>query len=115
MEQCPGEISMKIVDEKLLDEFRQGTKCELCGEISRSGLDPHHIFQKGLGGGGRIDLRINIIALDRKCHSMVHNGMIKRDFLLEIVAKREFMTVEEIIDQIHAIRRLPKGNKENRQ
>lgn len=44
--------------------------CELCGAVA---VDIHHIILKSQGGDDNID---NLIALDRKCHEMVHCGSI---------------------------------------
>jgi hypothetical protein len=36
--------------------------------------EPHHVFAKGMGGGGRLDIRWNLVALgssvllDCRCH-----------------------------------------------
>jgi hypothetical protein len=89
---------MIIIDEELLDEFRHKTRCEVCGKRIWTGLDPHHIFAKGLGGGSQLDIRENLISLCRWCHSSHHAGHNPtRKLLLLIAAKRENCAVEEII------------------
>jgi hypothetical protein len=97
---------MKIIDENLLQEFREKTVCEWCPW--RGPTDPHHIFSKG---AGRLDVSVNLVSLCRLCHSKVHaansknNVRPKKADLLELVAKREGTTVEAITDKIHRLRR----------
>lgn len=97
---------MKIVDDKLLQTFREKTICEYCGKTFRGGLDPHHLWAKGMGGGGRLDHKLNLIALCRKDHSASHGGG-KPTFneLLEIVAKREGVTADYIRTEVFRMRR----------
>ncbi len=52
-----------------------------------SGADKH-LWAKGMGGGGCLDVRINLIALCLNDHGRVHLGKIARPDLLGIVAKR---------------------------
>ena len=100
---------MEVHNPELLRQFREKGKCEFCGQRSGTGLDPHHIFSKGIGGGSQLDVAINLIALCRMCHRYYHNGKIYRQELLEIVAKREGTTLEAIVDEIYRLRRTPKG------
>lgn len=97
---------MKILDSRLLNEFRSRHTCEWCGMVSLTGCDPHHIFSKGMGGSQRLDLRINVVALDRACHDAVHACHITRDDLVSLVARREKTTVEAIVDEIHRLQRI---------
>jgi len=105
---------MKILDEALLDEFRTVGRCDVCG---RSCLfrEPHHIWARGMGGGGRLDVRINLLAVGQSrtyqcsCHGLIHNGAINRDDLLLIVARREKTTPDDITTEI---RRLQRANKD---
>lgn len=97
---------MKIIDEVLLFAFRLKGRCEWCGKYG--GVDPHHIFARGLGGGHRLDIEINLIALCRLCHNEVHAGHIMRVDLLAIVAKREKMSQDEILDAIRDLKRRPR-------
>lgn len=108
---------MKILDEALLDEFRTVGRCDVCG---RSCLfrEPHHIWARGMGGGGRLDVRINLLAVGQSrtyqcfCHGLIHNGAIKRDDLLLIVARREKTTPGAIRDEINRLRRLDREGRE---
>lgn len=98
---------MKIVDELLLDQFRAAGHCELCGKWSPT-RDPHHLARRGMGGGGRLDVRINIIALCWLCHLRVHDGVIPRKEIIRLVAAREGISPEALVDEIHRLRRTSK-------
>lgn len=101
---------MRIADEPLLDRFRQAGRCEWCHTFCKR-RDPHHVFARGFGGGLRIDVALNLVSLCPHDHIMHHNGHHPfRANLLEIVAKREGLSVLEIVDEINRIRRLPKGS-----
>jgi len=105
---------MKIIDEELLDEFRGAGHCEVCDKLCLW-REAHHIFAKGLGGGGRLDVRVNLISVGKTkpfpccpCHGLIHQGKIKRDTLLLIVSEREGVSVSEIEEIIFRLRRTPK-------
>jgi hypothetical protein len=86
-----------IHNEPLLSEFRRKTRCEWCGQNSRTGLDPHHIYTRG---AGRLDIRLNLIALCRLCHAEVHAGIVDKYSLVAVVAQREktdYDTIERLI------------------
>lgn len=97
---------MKIVDEKLLHKFRLKTRCELCLKVWP--VDPHHLLAKGMGGGSRLDHKLNLISLCRKCHTLFHAGRIPKVDLLEVVGKREGLTVDEIETEIYRLLRAKK-------
>ena len=97
---------MKIIDDVLLLAFRLKGICEWCKR--RGGVDPHHLFARGLGGGHRLDIEINLISLCRTCHDAVHMGSIMRCDLLAIVARRERMTQDAILDAIRDLKRAPR-------
>lgn len=59
--------------------------------------EPHHIKSRGAGGD---DIQENEIDLCGECHSKAHNGQIKRQTLIQIVADRERMTYEEVCQKI---------------
>lgn len=77
---------MKITDEPLLDVFR-ARPCEWCGAPPRS--DPHHVYRKGMGGGARLDVCLNLISACRECHQKQEDGRISRSEQWERVAARE--------------------------
>ncbi len=97
---------MRVVDENLLAQFRAKGRCEWCKRASV--VNPHHIWARGMGGGGRLDVPANLIALCLSCHEYVHAGMILRCDLLAIVARRENTTQDAITGEIYALRRAPK-------
>ena|ERR1700733_15449142 len=91
-------------NERLLDRYRGPGKCEVCG-IWSDMRDAHHAFERGHNSWKRIDLPWNLISLGTmlggqcQCHRRYHNGVLKRARILEVIAARERVTVEWIIDQ----------------
>lgn len=60
-----------------------------------------------MGGGSRLDIRINLMSLCRiPCHNDA-DGKIPRCSLLEIVAKREGRTPDSIEEEIWRLLRTP--------
>lgn len=98
---------MKIIDEALLQEFRDKQRCEWCGRVGI--VQPHHLWARGMGGGGRLDVRINLIALCANCHSRHHQGgrPLKCDLLADVAA-REGMMQDDIEREIYRLRRARK-------
>ena len=100
---------MKVIDEELMQAFRLKTHCELCGYALKYYAHPHHCRHRGHDGGGRLDIQINLISLggpwDCNCHGKYHDGNIPREQILEVVAKREGLTVEELTQKLDEARR----------
>ena len=100
---------MTIVDENLLDEFRTPGPCEWCGKACER-REPHHIFARGLGGGSRLDIRCNLIALgsgihwECACHQAAHAGRISRLQLLLVVGQRECYLASDIEEEVWRLR-----------
>ena len=95
---------MRIVNESILDLFRVPQPCAWCR--IRVATDPHHIFSRG---AGRLDVAINLVSLCRQDHRNAHDGhQPTREQLLQIVARREGISVETIVDRIWLLRRLDK-------
>lgn len=94
---------MKIINKPLLREFAALPWCERC--LGPGPCQAHHIFGKGMGGGRRFDIPINLIGLCVECHVAFHNGRIDREELLAIVARREHTTPEAIQEEIWRLRR----------
>jgi hypothetical protein len=103
---------MRIINESLLAEFRTVGKCEACGRKVYP-LDPDHYRCKGIGGGSRLDIRINLAALCRLCHSHLQEGAEGRRKVLEIIARRERCRPVDIEAVIDLLLRLPKGTDES--
>lgn len=76
-------------DRKAISCMRK-SYCERCGRVAN--IEPHHIFTVGSGGQ---DNRENLLQLCSACHISVHMGGIARDELLEIVAIREGISMDE--------------------
>jgi len=101
---------MIIIDEYLLDEFRAPGPCEWCGMLCLR-REPHHIFAWGLGGGGRLDIRCNLVALGSSilrecaCHQAAHAGLISRLQLLVVVGHRECCLASDIEEEVWRLRR----------
>ena len=93
---------MIVIDEALLDEFRNAGRCEWCHRKRQ--VEGHHVMCKGMGGGARMDVRINLIALCRVCHTLVHAGTIDRDMIIEIVAAREGVPFTWLKDELLRMR-----------
>ncbi len=91
---------MIIRDEKLLDLFRGPGACELCGKGCMK-REPHHVIAKGMGGGRRLDIRINIVGvgsspgMECQCHNNADTAAEKAR-CLRVIAEREMTTVEAI-------------------
>jgi len=81
----------RVVDKKLIKQMTGGT-CEYC--YSPAYGQSHHI--KTVGSGGP-DIPENLIQLScaNACHDKAHRGLISKDVLFSIVAKRENITVDE--------------------
>lgn len=97
---------MLVIDEPLLNEFRQKGRCEWCARKRQT--CPHHLHARGMGGGGRLDIRVNLVALCQECHDNHHlgNRPLRCD-LLAVVAAREKTTQDQILEEIWRLRRTP--------
>ena len=111
---------MMIRNKRLLKTFRVAGLCESCQRYCKV-REPHHLRAKGMGGNGVLDLRINLISLGGSvllpdgrrlfgcaCHHDVHTGKIAAERILRVVALREKVHVEEIIEVMDFLRRLVK-------
>lgn len=79
----------RVKDRKMIKAMRKNY-CERCGAYAD--IEPHHVFTVGSGGG---DIAMNLIQLCTSCHIGAHDGSIKRDELLAIVARREGVAYED--------------------
>lgn len=91
---------MKVVDEALLAYFRQ-KPCEICGHPPPN--EPHHVYCRGLGGGSRLDICLNLITLcgvfygSGHHNEMQHRGKAGREECCRIIAKREGLESGEVV------------------
>lgn len=99
---------MKIINKPLLASMAHPGPCEWCGKLC-SARESHHIFSRG---AGRLDIRINLIALGKgfscPCHTEAHQGHITKDDFLAVVAVREKCYQADIRDVVHLLRRMQK-------
>lgn len=93
---------MIVKDDALLDEFRKRGRCEICHEW-RHRLFPHHFHGRGMGGGSQMDVRENLLALCWKCHEDCHWARVERKEQLRLIARREKMTPEQVMDRIYEL------------
>ena len=98
-------FEMIVICEELLDEFRRARRCEHCLAQAKNGCDPHHVFGRGLGGCTRLDIRVNLVALCRKCHTLYHDGSISRLAMIRIAAAREGVPDEAVAETVYRMRR----------
>jgi|ERR1700719_671738 len=100
---------MVIIDEPLLASMRLAGPCDLCSKWCRS-REPAHILSRGMGGGRRIDHRLNLLALGTvfqcDCHNRIHRGKIGEAEQWAAVAEREVTTPEAAQFEIRRIRAL---------
>lgn len=66
-------------------------RCEYCGRPASG--EPHHLRPRSLGGR---DAKENLIQLCPDCHLRAHSGLISPRALMEIVARREGVSPEEV-------------------
>jgi hypothetical protein len=97
---------MKIINPDCLARFRAFRYCEWCGK--RGSVDVHHLYRRGHGAGSRLDIPINLLALDRLCHLTLGNMRWDAARPLEIVAAREHTTSAAIEATILYLLRQPK-------
>lgn len=78
----PVPKNKRIENKKLIDKKKHN--CEYCHR-RKCYTNTHHIKSKGSGGN---DVKDNLIELCSNCHRKVHDGIIKKQELLEIIKKR---------------------------
>lgn len=109
---------MKIPNKKLRRLFAMPGLCELCGQPCPK-REGHHLRAVGMGGNGRLDVRINMISLGGSkktpegflrfwctCHRQYHDSRRAAQRMLEIVAARERTTVDLIAEVMDFFQRL---------
>lgn len=104
---------MKIIDKELLRQYRTPGRCEFCKRYCRV-REPHHLEATGMGGGKRLDIPCNLIALGSSlgfqctCHHDLHVGHISPEDMLAVVAVREGVMQDSILAVRWFLMRLPK-------
>lgn len=105
---------MKIINEALLTEFHSPGPCDICGKFCHE-REPHHFRRRGFGGGSRLDISINLLALgstprwECQCHTRIHAGELTACDELNAIAKREKAEPDDIARALYFIERLDKG------
>jgi hypothetical protein len=104
----------------LMKAFSGPGLCSWCGKAVSS-RDPHHVVARGIGGGKRLDVSVNIVSLcttfsgGGNCHHMAHNGReITKSDLLAVIAAREECLQDEIEVVVWLLLRLPKDATDER-
>lgn len=98
---------MEILNPELLAWFRRKPQCEICRCFRP--VVPHHVYRKGMGGGGQLDVPENLLAVCSFCHDMIHDGHVPYEFQLARLAEREGFSMDEIEAKIREYRDRPKG------
>ncbi len=102
---------MKLDDPTLRATFSGRGRCEFCHTWS-SCLHCAHVMSRGAGW---CDIASNLVSLCYQCHASQHSGGYPtQDQLQAIAARREGVTVEAAIAEVHRIRRADKNGAEPR-
>ena len=85
-------MSVKDVD-LLIRLHEEASGCEVCGKSGNVKLEVHHIWAKGIGGGSRLDVGMNLIVVcakyDGNCHDKAQANQISKRELWGIATERE--------------------------
>lgn len=94
-----------IINELLLQTFRDFPRCEWCGVEGRGTLQPHHVICRGMGSGSRLDIPENLFAVCWKDHDLIGRGKITYWQIIPIVAKRCGKGVDELREYVFELLR----------
>lgn len=103
-------------DEELLAELRRPGPCWWCGHMF-SRRDPHHVEPKGIGGGKRLDVPLNLFPMGPSgpggclCHQLAQENKITRESIEAVLASRLGLLQGQIRAAVHRLLRAPKGCK----
>jgi predicted HNH restriction endonuclease len=77
----------RITDTRLIQALRAAIGyCEICGAYPAAGERAvHHCRPRGAGGGDTLD---NLIVVCPVCHLRLHQGLMSRSQLLDLVNER---------------------------
>jgi len=100
---------VRVIDKTALQKARDAGRCDICGQ-QRAALDAHHILCRGAGGGSRLDIPQNLLAL---CHEPCHRfcqERLPRRVQLQIVIWRDGLdrTPEQLEEELWQILRTKK-------
>lgn len=95
---------MKVINQELLRQFARAGRCELCGSSCKH-CHAHHLLARGMGGGGRVDIPENLLALCPPCHRKTHDGHVKLEVLVKLVGERMGLAPDVVLERIWEIRR----------
>lgn len=100
---------MIVIDERLLAYFRSKGKCEVCGTEGQ--MQPHHCKPRGMSGGSRLDVALNLIALCWQCHGRLQEGgRAAQEQCWRVIALREGLkSWEQCEEAVHRLLRRPKA------
>lgn len=109
---------MKIICHDLLRRFREPGPCEICLKQCKV-REPAHIVARGLGGGGHLDVPVNLLSLgstprfECQCHYNQHaTGIPDRTEMQFLAAAREGMTFDEVLEIVWKLQRARKPTRE---
>ena len=90
----------QVVSPETIQEVREaaGHECERCGQWHER-LEVHHIAERGMGGGRRVDERWNLVSLCPACHRGYHEGLIPRREFIARVAYRDGWLLEDLLER----------------
>ena len=110
---------MRFVCEKTLDIYRKGGLCEYCHKPCRA-REPNHLIGRGFGGGFRLDVHCNLIALGQtvtwqcRCHMLFHHCGISQGEMAAVIAVRERVTSHDLMRVLWWIEALDKHSSRGR-
>lgn len=86
-----------VINPATIRQIREeaGGRCTRCGKQSR--LEVHHVMERGMGGGRRVDERWNLIALCPACHRAYHDGQISRLEFITLIAQRDGLNFDDLL------------------
>lgn len=100
-----GGSTVIVRSRKTLKEFRGPGHCEWCHRWTEY-RHAAHVRPRQMGGGSRLDVRINLCSLCPACHWENHNlGEPTQNDLKAVVAARECRLQDDIEAEIAALRK----------
>lgn len=91
-------ISANSISIKYLYKLFKNIPCEICG-WDKTSRDLHHITEVSNGGTNELD---NIICVCPNCHRMIHNNLISKDDILNIIKIRTISSSSDNTEELDA-------------